>query len=260
MKKALQTLLLLLVAVLILGPNAHAASGESHWYCIRTKAHRQPPIPPELSFVTDYDAYYIDRTHGDGCKDKVLYFTFDAGYENGNVEKTLDILHQYNVPAAFFVLSHLVTDNAALLIRMKNEGHLVCNHTANHPNLAHASPEKIHAEIAALEDTYKLQTGETLSPYFRPPEGSFSREMLSCVKDLGYKTVFWSFAYADWDNQKQPDPAKALRTVMDNMHNGAVILLHPTSSTNVQILPQVIEGLRAEGYRFGTLDELCANS
>ena len=93
--------------------------------------------------------------------------------------------------------------------------------------------------------------------YFRPPEGSFSREMLEKVREMGYKTVFWSFAYADWDNARQPMPDKALRCVMDNIHNGAVLLLHPTSATNAEILPQVIAALRADGYRFGNLDELC---
>ena len=94
--------------------------------------------------------------------------------------------------------------------------------------------------------------------YFRPPEGRFSREMLQCVQNLGYKTVFWSFAYADWDNEKQPREEDAIRLILDNLHNGAVLLLHPTSATNAAILGRVIDAIRAEGYRFGTLDELCA--
>ena len=140
---------------------------------------------------------------------------------------------------------------------MVNEGHLVCNHTATHPDLARAPKEKIEAELKALEEVC-CESGVTVSPYFRPPEGSFSREMLSCVQALGYKTVFWSFAYADWDNDRQPSREQALRCIFDNLHNGAVILLHPTSKTNADILPEVIGELKKEGYRFGTLDELCA--
>ncbi len=227
------------------------------WYLIRNKAHKQPPIPGEFAFVEECNAYFLDRKHGDDCTDKVVYLTFDAGYENGNVERVLDTLAQTKTPAAFFILKHLVDANGALVKRMSEEGHLVCNHTANHPNLSDASPEKIRAQIEGLESAYRELTGREMAKYFRPPEGSFSRHLLQCVRDLGYRTVFWSMAYADWDNNKQPSPTRAMQIMMDNVHNGAVILLHPTSATNAEILPRLISELRAQGYRFGTLDELC---
>lgn len=233
-----------------------AASGELHWYCTRQKAHRQALASPELRFVEECGGYYIDHRHGDGVEDKVVYLTFDAGYENGNVEQILNVLKETDTPAAFFVLKHLVSANTDLLRRMNEEGHLVCNHTASHPNLAKASKEKIKSELESLEQTCR-DAGIRTAPYFRPPEGSFSKELLLCVRELGYKTVFWSFAYADWDNAHQMEPDKALRCVMDHIHNGAVLLLHPTSATNAKILPQVIAELKAQGYRFGTLDELC---
>ena len=233
-----------------------AADAELHWYCTRQKAHRQAIASPELRFVEEYDGYYIDHLHGDGNEEKVIYLTFDAGYENGNVEKVLNTLKETQTPAAFFVLRHFVSENTALLRRMNEEGHLVCNHTASHPNLANASKERVKNELQALEQICK-ELGIRTAPYFRPPEGSFSKNLLQYAKELGYKTVFWSFAYADWDNNRQMEPQKAMRCVMDNMHNGAVILLHPTSATNAEILPQVIANLKAEGYRFGTLDELC---
>ena len=232
------------------------ADRELHWYCTRQKAHRQALASPELQFVEEFGGYYIDHTHDDSAEEKVLYLTFDAGYENGNVEKVLNTLKQTQTPAAFFVLKHFVTENTDLVRRMNEEGHLVCNHTASHPNLSNASKERVEIELRALEKCCE-DVGICTAPYFRPPEGSFSRELLLYAKELGYITVFWSFAYADWDNEKQMEPSKALRCVMDNMHNGAVLLLHPTSATNAEILPQIIAELKAEGYRFGTLNELC---
>ena len=243
-----------LAMCLMLPINAHAE--EIHWYCTRQKAHRQAIAAPELRFVEEYDGYYIDHRHGDGDAEKVIYLTFDAGYENGNVEKTLQILQENQVPGAFFVLKHLVEKNTDLLQRMVREGHLVCNHTANHPNLSAAAPDRIRAELEELEAACR-EVGVETAPYFRPPEGSFSRALLQNVQQLGYKTVFWSFAYADWDNARQMKPESAMRCVMDNIHNGAVLLFHPTSATNVEILPRVIQALKEEGYRFGTLHELC---
>ena len=251
MKKTGRRICLVLVALLLSFGSVGAAERPCHWYCIRTKAHRQPPIPPEFAFVEELGGYFLDHAHGDGASEKVVYLTFDAGYENG------DVLKEKEVSAAFFVLSHLVMANGDMVLRMKNEGHLVCNHTAHHKDLSFASRENVVREIKELEDVYRELTGEEMAHYFRPPEGSFSRGMLQHVQSLGYQTVFWSFAYADWDNDKQPSVDTAMRTVMDNVHNGAVLLLHPTSKTNVEILPRVIDELRAEGYRFGTLDELC---
>lgn len=233
-----------------------AAEKELHWYCTRQKAHRQALASSELRFVEECGGYYIDHAHGEDANEMVVYLTFDAGYENGNVEKILNVLKETQTPAAFFVLKHLVTTNTELLRRMNAEGHLVCNHTATHKNLANASKEKIAEELRNLEQACK-DVGIRTAPYFRPPEGSFSRELLLCARELGYKTVFWSFAYADWDNERQMPPSKALRCVMDNIHNGAVLLLHPTSATNVEILPSIIAELKSQGYRFGTLDELC---
>ena len=234
-----------------------AAGGEYHWYCKRQKNHKQALCDSEMRFVEDLDGYYIDHRHTEESDDKVVYLTFDAGYENGNVEKILNTLRDTGTPGAFFILSHFAKANPELVRRMAAEGHLVCNHTASHKNLSHAGKEQIAGELSALEAACEEATGVKVAPYFRPPEGSFSKEMLENVKSLGYKTVFWSFAYADWDNGKQPAPDKALKLVLDNVHNGAVLLLHPTSATNAAILGLLIESLKADGYRFGTLEELC---
>lgn len=256
MKKTIVGFLCLLLTVCLALP-CFAAGGEYHWYCKRQKDHRQALCDPEMRFIEELDGYYIDHRHTEACADKVVYLTFDAGYENGNVEKVLNALSETRTPGAFFVLSHFAKANPELLRRMADEGHTVCNHTASHKNLSHAGKEAIKAELSALEDACMTAAGIKPAAYFRPPEGSFSREMLESVRDLGYKTVFWSFAYADWDNGKQPSPDAALKLILDNVHNGEVLLLHPTSATNAEILPRLIGELKAQGFRFGTVEELC---
>jgi len=223
------------------------------WYCKRTKDHSQPPLPTEFSVINEYDGYYI----GKDVNDKVVYLTFDAGYENGNVKKTLDILNKNNVSGAFFVLSNIINTSSELIKDMADSGHLVCNHTASHKDVSKISDfESFRQELCELESLYNAKTGRELSKYFRPPEGRFTEKTLQYAKEMGYKTVFWSFAYEDWDNNKQLSEESAKRKILDNIHNGAVILLHPTSDTNVKILDDIINELKGLGYRFGTLVEL----
>ena len=257
MKKILAFLGCLALIFSLNAPKIGAASRELHWYTTRNKDHRQALVPSELAVVEEHGGVYIDHRHGDEDPDKVVYLTFDVGYENGNVEKTLNTLRDKGVTGAFFLLKHFVTENKDLVLRMKSEGHLLCNHTATHKNLSHATREEIESEIKGLEAAVEAVTGEGTKPYFRPPEGSFSLDMLESVCSLGYKTVFWSFAYADWDNKKQPDPGASLEKILSHVHNGAVILLHPTSATNAAILGELIDTLKLQGYRFGTLEELC---
>lgn len=224
------------------------------WYVKRNPDHVTPELPSEFSRLTEYDGYYADTACGEA--EKVIYLTFDAGYENGNVEKILNTLKEKEVPGAFFILSHFLTANPVLVERMIDEGHLVCNHTARHRNMAKSSDEEMKRELTDLETLFRERTGREIAKYYRPPEGSFKWDNLAVAKELGYATVFWSFAYADWDNQRQPSPDAALKKIRDNLHSGAVVLLHPTSATNAKIMPELIDELRAQGYRFGTLDEL----
>ncbi len=227
------------------------------WYCAHVKDHKQPAVAKELAFAEDCEAYYIDHTHAsENDGEKVIYLTFDAGYENGNVAKILDVLKEEGVSGAFFVLGHLISKNPDLIMRMKEEGHLVCNHTVRHRDMSGASEEELLEELKALEAQYKALTGEEMPKYYRPPEGKFSRSNLEALQRNGYKTVFWSFAYPDWDNQKQMSAEKAKRIILDNLHNGEIMLLHPTSAVNAEILGDVIREAKSLGYRFGTLDEL----
>ncbi len=232
------------------------ATGGAGWYVKRNDQHKQPTLDTAQQVIEKYDGYYIDKKHGDDCKEKVLYLTFDAGYENGNVAKILDVLQEEQVPAAFFILKQLLEHDLPLVERMAEEGHLVCNHTLHHKNMAGCTGEVFRAETAGLETLYHEKTGKMMAPYFRPPEGRYDATMLSCAQAAGYKTIFWSFAYADWDNDKQPTADAARKKIVENTHNGAVILLHPTSATNAAILKELIAAWRAMGYRFGTLDEL----
>lgn len=249
-------LILSLLCSTVLGglPTSAAAGG---WYVKRNKDHRQPLLDPAYAYIEKYDAYYVDRRHGDSEEERVLYLTFDAGYENGNVAKILDTLKAEAVPGAFFILDHLIKKNKELVLRMKEEGHLVCNHTLRHRDMSKITDEAEFArELSGLSELYEREIGAKMAPYYRPPEGRFSEENLAAAKKLGYKTIFWSLAYADWDNANQPTQEAAIKKILENTHNGAVILLHPTSATNAAILPTLIREWRRMGYRFGTLDEL----
>lgn len=229
-----------------------------HWYCVRNSDHKQPLADANMRWIENYGGYYIDFSHGDTSEEKVVYLTFDAGYENGNVEKILNVMKEEDVIGAFFVLGHLIQKNPDLVRRMAEEGHLVCNHTVRHKDMSKIDDEEAFSrELRELEQMYQTLTGKEMAKYYRPPEGTFDERSLRFASNLGYRTVFWSLAYADWDNNKQPNPQKAKELLLQYMHNGAVILLHPTSQTNALILKDLIVTLKSQGFRFGSLDELC---
>ncbi len=232
-----------------------AAAHADHWYCVHAKDHQRPRADAALDYVRKYDGYYL----GEDAEDKVIYLTFDAGYENGNVEKILDVLREQQVPAAFFILSNLINRNPELVERMFSEGHTVCNHTAHHKDMSRVTDRaQFAAELDALSELCREKLGHEVAKYYRPPEGNFSEENMKWAQELGYKTIFWSFAYADWDNKKQPDTSAAKEKILSNLHPGEIMLLHPTSATNAAILGEVIRTCKEQGYRFGTLEELTA--
>ena len=256
-KITLLSILFVLLSLLVAIPINASNSAQYNWYCVHRKDHLQPSADPQFSFIESLDGYYIDKQRGVDCEDKVIYLTFDAGYENGNIEKTLDILKRQNVSVAFFILGNLIVSNPEIVTRMFEEGHLVCNHTYSHKSMINKTAEEFENELVLLEKTCRDKIGYDIAKYYRPPEGKFDEASLSYAQSMGYKTVFWSFAYADWDNNKQMSAEKAKAKILDNIHNGEVMLLHPTSSTNAEILEEVIITLKSQGYRFGTLDELC---
>lgn len=199
-----------------------------------------------------YQAAYV----GDPQK-KVLYLTFDAGYENGCTEAILDTLKEKDVKAAFFLVGSYVEKNADLVRRMAAEGHIVGNHTMHHYDMSKIQGKAAFTrELQDLETLYQQTVGQPLDKFYRPPQGIYSLENLEMAKELGYRTVFWSLAYVDWKNDAQPTQEEAFQKLLPRTHPGAVVLLHSTSQTNAQILGQLIDKWKADGYTFGTLEDL----
>ena len=214
-----------------------------------------PPIgPASAAQLQKYDAVYLGNT-----EEKVLYLTFDAGYENGCTAKILDVLKKHKAPAAFFLVGHYMQSNPDLLKRMVAEGHTVGNHTMHHYDMSKLSQKAaFEKELTDLEDTYRQITGKELPKFYRPPQGIYSEENLQMAKELGYKTVFWSLAYVDWNNDSQPTAEYAFSKLLPRTHNGAVVLLHSTSATNAAILDELLTKWEQQGYRFAPISELFA--
>ena len=211
-----------------------------------------PVAPVGQNILRDYDAAYLGNT-----QEKVLYLTFDAGYENGCTAQILDVLEKHQVKAAFFLVGNYLEQNKDLVRRMVAQGHIVGNHTMHHPDMSKLTDKtRFAAELQELEALYTEITGEPMPKYYRPPQGIYSEENLKMAKEMGYKTVFWSLAYVDWNNDQQPSADYAFEKLLPRTHNGAVILLHSTSKTNAQILDQLLTRWEEMGYRFATLDEL----
>ena len=245
-------LILLVAALTVFSSAATAFAGRGYgWYCMRKKDHARPTCAPEMAFIAEHSGYFI----GGDPDEKVLYLTFDAGYENGNVKRIVDVLDRHGAKGAFFVLKNFIEKNEELVRKMSDGGHFICNHTCRHKDMSKMTDAEFEAELTALEEVAR-ERGIELRKYYRPPEGRFSEENLIKAEEMGYATVFWSVAYADWDNERQPDPERAKKLLLDNTHNGAVILLHPTSKTNADILDALLTSWESDGYRFGTLDEL----
>lgn len=204
------------------------------------------------SELAQYDAWYV----GD-VSQKVIYLTFDCGYENGNTEAILDALKRHNAPAAFFVVGHMVESAPDIVRRMAAEGHTVGNHTYHHPDMsAIADRASFQKELDALATLYQETTGQELSRFYRPPQGKYSEKNLKMAQELGYQTVFWSLAYVDWYADDQPTAEQAYAKLLPRIHNGAIVLLHSTSSTNAAILDELLTKWEDMGYRFAPLSEL----
>ena len=217
---------------------------------------RQEGMPPVGNAgspqLMRYDAAYLGDTGR-----KVLYLTFDAGYENGCTEKILDILKKQEVKAAFFLVGNYIEQNPDLVRRMVAEGHIVGNHTMHHPDMQKITEkDKFEKELTDLENLFRETTGQELPKFYRPPQGTYNEKNLQMAKELGYKTVFWSLAYVDWKNDDQPSAETAFLKLLPRTHNGAVVLLHSTSRTNAEILDELLTKWKAAGYTFETLNQL----
>lgn len=239
---------LLMISTLIPVFASQADNTKIDWWLVRSKDHSTPRVNDKLNFqLADYDAYYVGDTSS-----KVLYLTFDEGYEKGYTPQILDTLKAKNVKAIFFVTSPYVTTNPELIKRMVDEGHIVANHSNHHPSMPSCAgnPDKFAAELSDVASKYEAITGQPMVKLFRPPMGHYSQKSLAMTKELGYKTIFWSFAYSDYDVNKQPAPDTAKKLILNNLHNGSIMLLHAISKTNTQILGDVIDEAHNMGYTF----------
>lgn len=228
------------------------APTEGNWGLSFQEEGKPPVANATAEELKKYDAYYANTT-----EEKVLYLTFDAGFENGNTPAILDALKKHNVPATFFVVGTYITSNQDLIKRMLSEGHTVGNHTYHHPDMSQiASKESFEKELKDVETAYKEITGEEMKRFYRPPQGKYSESNLQMAKELGYKTFFWSLAYVDWYENNQPSREEAFDKLLGRIHPGAIVLLHSTSKTNADILDELLTKWEEMGYTFQSLDQL----
>ena len=247
--------LLIAIPVLCLrggGDKVAAVAPNTNWGLSFQEDGKPPVANATYEDLKQYDAYYAENTD-----QKVIYLTFDAGFENGNTPAILDALKKHNVPATFFVVGNFLSDNPDLIKRMVEEGHIVGNHTYTHPDMSKISTmESFSKEIQDVEKLYQEITGKEMIKFYRPPQGKYSEENLKMAKELGYKTFFWSLAYVDWYQDKQPTKEEAFDKLLGRIHPGAVVLLHNTSSTNGQILDELLTKWEEMGYTFKSLDQM----
>ena len=220
------------------------------WGIKRADNHEQPDLgSSNLKLLQEYDGIAMGNS-----KDKFVYLTFDNGYEAGYTSKILDVLKENNVKASFFITAHYLNTASDLVQRMIDEGHIVGNHTVNHKSMPEITDEEIKEEVMKLHQSVYEKFRYEMK-YIRPPKGEFSERTIIATNNLGYIHVMWSFAYVDWDEQKQPDEEKAQKTILDNLHNGEIILLHGNSKTNANILESIIKEIKAQGYEIKSLGE-----
>ncbi len=212
----------------------------------------QPTGNATAQNLAEYNAYYVGEK-----EDKVIYLTFDCGFENGNTEPILDALKKHDVEATFFVVGHFLESAPDIVKRMVEEGHTVGNHTYNHPDMSKISDKaSFEKEMLDVENAFKELTGQEMVKYYRPPQGKYSTQNLQMAKDMGYQTFFWSLAYVDWYQDKQPTKEEAFDKLIGRIHPGAIVLLHSTSSTNATILDELLTKWEEMGYTFKPLSDL----
>ncbi|MCB6615657.1 polysaccharide deacetylase family protein [Ruminococcus sp. 210702-SL.1.03] len=226
-----------------------ALSTEKHGYGQGVQLDDKNRPTGALDFNANYGKYGAEALREDK---KNILLTFDQGYENGYTAQILDTLKEKKVKAVFFLLQDYAERNPELVQRMIDEGHIVGNHSVSHYSMPDLSAEECRQEIEGLQEYMKQNFGVTMK-LFRPPMGEFSEQSLSVTKDCGLSTMLWSFAYADWDVNAQPDPAQAKEKLIGAAHEGAVYLLHSVSQTNAEVLSEVIDGIRDEGFEFEKL-------
>lgn len=231
-------------------------SADGDWGLSFPENGKPPVTNATVEELKQYDTYYIEDT-----QEKKIYLTFDCGYENGNTETILDALKKHKAPATFFVVGHFLKSEPNLIRRMVEEGHIVGNHTWSHTDMTKISSlDAFSKELSQVEELYKETTGKDMVKFYRPPQGKYSTQNLKMAQELGYKTFFWSLAYVDWNQDKQPTQEEAFDKLLNRVHPGAIVLLHNTSSTNGQIMDELLQKWEDMGYTFHSLEELISET
>lgn len=233
---------------------AEAAAGITDWG-LSFQSEGAPPVAnASQEYLRNFDALYVGDTN-----QKEIYITFDAGFENGNTERILDALKKHGVKATFFLVGNYFETQPELVKRMAEEGHTIGNHTYSHPDMSKISDiQSFQTELQKNEALYRDILGSEMPKLYRPSQGKFCEENLKMAQQLGYSTVFWSLAYVDWYVDDQPTPEQAFSKLLPRIHPGAVVLLHSTSSTNAEILDELLTKWEETGYSFGDLEAYCA--
>lgn len=229
-----------------------SAAQSTGWGLSFQEEGKRPAGNASIDDLKQYNAYYASDTD-----QKIIYLTFDAGYENGNTPAILDALKKHQAPAVFFVVGNFIKDNPDLIRRILADDHIIGNHTMTHPDLPQiSSMDAFQKELQDVEELYTSLTGEAMTNFYRPPRGIYNTENLSMAKELGYSTFFWSLAYVDWIQDQQPSREEAFQKLLTRIHPGAIVLLHNTSSTNAEILDELLTKWEEMGYEFHSLKEL----
>lgn len=242
----------LLIFLTTLFSASSVVSGNSYgWGYTKNKNNESPYIGIYEEEIDGTNSFYVGDEN-----EKVVYLTFDAGYDNGNMIKILDTLTEKKVIGNFFITGDFITRFPELTKEIYNRGNVVGNHTWGHKNITKLSKSALKNELDKLNNAFYELTGDVLDPYFRPPAGVFNKESLLAVSEFGYNTIFWSVAYKDWVESQDVDINKAVDQVIENLHNGAIILLHTVSNQNVKALPEIIDKIMFKGYKIKSLNYL----
>ncbi|AXI08395.1 delta-lactam-biosynthetic de-N-acetylase [Oceanobacillus zhaokaii] len=249
-KNSASIIYLLIFSLIFLSP-VQVAAGGFGWGYMKNNEHKTPEIGKYQEMLAKYGAYYVDHSG-----DKVVYLTFDNGYENGFTSDILDVLKKESVPATFFVTGHYVKTEPDLIKRMVNEGHIIGNHSYHHPDLTILTKEAMKKELETLEEAVSNVSKQKEIKFLRPPRGTFNEQTLQWSNELGLTHIFWSLAFNDWNVNGQKGAKYAYDQIMAQIHPGAIILLHAISSDNAAALEQIIQELKKQGYSFKSLDDL----
>lgn len=231
--------------------SGETVQGIERWWLKRNENHQTPEVSDYID-LSKYDAYYVNPK----CKKKKIFLIFDCGYENGFTPKILDVLKKQKIVAAFFVTKPFIREGRELVRRMKKEGHIVGNHTVHHKSMPTLSDRDNKQEIIDCAEYCKEATGYEMDHFIRPPMGEYNEKTLKLTKSMGYKTIFWSMAYVDFDVNKQPGKQYVVEHFKKYTHNGAIPLMHNVSQSNAEALDEVITNLKKEGYQFESLKKL----